>query len=308
VDSIADLNDLRFFAEVAERGSYTAAARALGVQTSKLSRRVRSLEEQLGVRLLNRTTRRISLTETGRRFHQHCLAVVAEARAAKEVVERTRASPQGVVRISCPVRLLHSGISRILSRFLLDNPNVRILLDATNRRVDVVEEGLDFAIRVRRPPLEPSDLIVRKLGISNAILVASPELIAQHAPPTNLEDLKTWPTLAMANVSEKYSWTFLSPDGTQVSGVHYPRLATDDMSSLHVAALQGLGIAQLPSELVQLDLESGRLKHLLPQLQSAIGIVHAIFPTRRGMVPAVRQLLDALTAQFSHIMPDRSAA
>jgi DNA-binding transcriptional LysR family regulator len=115
--------------------------------------------------------------------------VVAEARAAKEVVERTRAFPQGVVRISCPVGLLNSGISQILSRFLLENPNVRILLDATNRRVDVVEDGLDFAIRVRLPPLEPSDLAVRRLGTSGTILVASPKLIDQHAPPTTLEEL-----------------------------------------------------------------------------------------------------------------------
>ena len=299
VDSIADLNDMRLFAEVAERGSYTAAARALGVQTSKLSRRVRSLEEQLGVRLLNRTTRRISLTETGRHFHQHCLAVVAEARAAKEVVERTRASPQGVVRISCPVGLLGSGISQILSRFLLDNPNVRIFLDATNRRVDVVEEGLDFAIRVRRPPLEPSDLAMRQLGTSGTILVASPKLIDQHAPPRTLEELKDWPTLSVANATEKFHWSFVSGDGTQVSCVHHPRLATDDLASLHMAAIQGLGIAELPRELVQLDLESGRLKHLLPELQSTIGIVHAIFPTRRGMVPAVRHLLNALAAEFT---------
>jgi DNA-binding transcriptional LysR family regulator len=226
------------------------------------------------------------------------LAVVAEARAAKEVVERTRASPQGVVRISCPVGLLHSGIYHILSQFLLDNPNVRILLDATNRRVDVVEEGLDFAIRVRRPPLEPSDLAVRKLGTSSAILVASPKLIAQHSPPTTLEELKDWPTVATANASEKYHWTFISRDGAQVSCVHHPRLATDDLASLRMAAIQGLGIAELPRELVRLDLESGRLKHLLPELQPPIGIVHAIFPARRGMVPAVRHLIDALTAEF----------
>jgi DNA-binding transcriptional LysR family regulator len=305
MDSMIDLNDLRLFAEVAERGSYTAAARALGVQTSKLSRRVRSLEEELGVRLLNRTTRRISLTETGRNFHQHCQAVVAEARAAKEVVERTRASPQGVVRISCPVGLLNSGISQILSRFLLENPNVRILLDATNRRVDVVEDGLDFAIRVRRPPLEPSDLAVRRLGTSGTILVASPKLIDQHAPPTTLEELKDWPTLSVANTTEKYHWSFVSAHGAQVSCVHHPRLATDDLASLRMAAIQGLGIVELPHELVQQDLEADRLKHVLPELHSPTGIVHAVFQTRRGMVPAVRHLLDALAAEFTDRMPGR---
>src|SRR5579862_802710 len=109
VDQISDLNDLRLFAEVVERGSFTAAARGLGLQTSKLSRRVRALEEELGVRLLNRTSRSLSLTETGRQFYQHCLALVAESRAAKEIVERTRSKPQGTVRIACPVALLESG-------------------------------------------------------------------------------------------------------------------------------------------------------------------------------------------------------
>src|ERR1700752_3216618 len=117
MDAITDLNDLRLFAEVAERGSYTAAARALGLQTSKLSRRIRALEEELGVRLLNRTSRSLSLTETGRQFHQHCLALVAEARAAKEVIDQTRTQPQGTVRISCPIPLLSSGIADIIARY-----------------------------------------------------------------------------------------------------------------------------------------------------------------------------------------------
>ena len=163
--AIPDLNDLRLFAEVVEHGSYTAAARSLGLQTSKLSRRIRALEEALGVRLLNRTSRSLSLTDTGRQFHQHCLALVAEAKAAKDVVDRTRAKAQGVVRISCPVALLESGISAMLVRYIQDNPEVQVRLDATNRRVDVVEEGLDFAIRVRLPPLENTDLAVRQLGV-----------------------------------------------------------------------------------------------------------------------------------------------
>ena len=142
MDQISDLNNLRLFAEVVEHGSYTAAAKSLGLQTSKLSRRVRALEEELGIRLLNRTSRSLSLTETGRQFHRHCLALVAESKAAKEVVDQTRTQPQGTVRISCPVPLLSSGIAEIISRYLEENPLVRVLVDATNRRVDVIEEGL----------------------------------------------------------------------------------------------------------------------------------------------------------------------
>ncbi|MES2069080.1 MAG: LysR substrate-binding domain-containing protein [Pseudomonadota bacterium] len=300
MDHISDLNDLRLFAEVVERGSFTAAARSLGLQTSKLSRRVRALEEELGVRLLNRTSRSLSLTETGRRFHQHCLALVAESKAAKEIVDQTRAQPQGTVRISCPVGLLNAGIAEIISQYLLDNPQVQVLVDATNRRVDVIEEGLDFAIRARQPPLEDTDLAVRHLGLSTLVLVASPSLIERYATPTSIDSLKDWPTLAMANHSQRYVWNLVDDSGPAASLVHQPRMATDDMASLRIAAMLGVGVAMLPRELVNDDLRSGRLQHILPNLASKAGLVHAIFPTRRGMVPAVRHLLDALVAGYEN--------
>lgn len=248
------------------------------------------------MRLLNRTSRRQSLTQTGRQFHQHCLALVAEAKAAKDIVERTRSRPQGTVRIACPVALLESGISTILARYVQDNPEVQVLLDATNRRVDVVEEGLDFAIRVRLPPLENTDLAVRQLGLSIHILVASPALAARHAVPGSIESAQEWPTLSMASSSERFTWNLVDAEGRVTSWPHRPRLATDDLASLRIAALAGVGVAMLPRELVEADIQAGRLQHLLPQLASTPGLVHAIFPTRRGMVPAVRHLLDALVA------------
>ncbi|WP_180188735.1 LysR substrate-binding domain-containing protein [Achromobacter insuavis] len=298
MDQISDLNDLRLFAEVVERGSFTSAARGLGLQTSKLSRRVRALEEELGVRLLNRTSRSLSLTETGRQFHQHCLALVAESKAAKEIVDQTRTRPQGTVRISCPISLLSAGIAAILSRYLLDNPQVTILVDATNRRVDVIEEGLDFAIRVRPTPLEDTDLAVRQLGLSTFILVASPALVERYPTPSSLQSLSEWPTLAMANNSERYAFSLLDRNGASVSLVHQPRLAMDDIAGLRDAAMRGVGVAALPHEFVENELQSGSLQRLLPDLASKPALVHAIFPTRRGMVPAVRHLLDALVAGY----------
>jgi DNA-binding transcriptional LysR family regulator len=298
MDQITDLNDLRLFAEVVEHGSFTAAARTLGVQTSKLSRRVRALEEELKIRLLNRTSRSLSLTETGRQFHQHCLALVAESRAAKDIVDRTRSKPQGTVRISCPVGLLSMGVSGTIAKYVRDNPEVQVLIDATNRRVDVVEEGLDFAIRVRLPPLEDTDLAVRQLGRSIQILVASPDLAARHPAPTSLESLREWPTLAMASSSERFVWNLVDAAGQATSWVHQPRLATDDLASLRTAAMQSVGVALLPRELVDADIKAGRLRQLLPDLTTKSGLVHAIFATRRGMVPAVRHLLEALAAGF----------
>jgi DNA-binding transcriptional LysR family regulator len=192
---VQDLNFLFYFAKVVDLGSYTAAAKALGLQTSKLSRRIAALETDLGVRLINRTTRRLSLTEAGKIFHRHCLALLDEAHAAKDAMSQILASPQGLVRISCPTGLLQGGVADILARFLAQHPRVRIALDATNRRVDIVDEGLDIAIRVRRPPLEDSDLAMRVIGLDEMILVANPGLIAAHGEPQTLEDVARMPTL-----------------------------------------------------------------------------------------------------------------
>src|SRR5471032_9459 len=296
MDHLTDLNNMYLFAKVVDHGGFTPAAKALGLHTSMLSRRIVALETELGVRLLNRNSRRVSLTDAGRLFYQHCVALVEEARAAKTAIDQTRASPQGLVRISCPLGVLQMGVREILSQYLADTPSVRIMLDATNRRVDVIEEGLDIALRVRLPPLEDSDLTMLPLLTSQRILVASPSLLAQHTTPTHLDDLKPMPTLAMANTNEKYQWHFLAPQA--IAFTHHPRLATDDLETLREATLRGIGIAQLPLSLVQDDLSEGRLVQVLPDWLLPSGSLHAIYPSRRGMVPAVRSVLDALLVGF----------
>jgi DNA-binding transcriptional LysR family regulator len=288
---VKDLNNLYFFAKVADFGSYTAAAKALGLQTSKLSRRIAALESELGVRLINRTTRRLSLTEAGKTFHRHCLALLDEAQAAKDAMSQILSSPQGLVRVSCPIGLLQAGVADILAQFLAKYPRVRIALDATNRRVDVVDEGLDIAVRVRKPPLEDSDLAMRAFGPDEVILVASPKLIVAYGEPQTLEDLARMPTLSMAGDDGRSTWRFLGMDGEPVELTHSPRLCTDDLFTLRHLALQGIGAVLVPCLLVANDLEGGALIRLLPSLKGHTGIMHAVFPSRRGMVPAVRALL-----------------
>ena len=149
-----DLNDLYYFAKVVEHGGFAAAGRALGEPKSKLSRRVALLEERLGVRLIQRSTRRFSVTEAGQTFYSHVQAMLVEAEAATEAIELTRSQPRGTVRLSCPTTLLDFGVGRMLSGFMATCPDVQLQLEATNRRVDVIAEGLDLAIRVRPPPLQ----------------------------------------------------------------------------------------------------------------------------------------------------------
>jgi DNA-binding transcriptional LysR family regulator len=291
---VRDLNDLYFFAKVADFGSYTAAAKSLGLQTSKLSRRIAALEGELGVRLINRATRRLSLTEAGKTFDRHCLALLDEAQAAKDAMTQLLGSPQGLVRISCPTGLLQGGVADVLA-LLAKHPRARVALDATNRRVDVVDEGLDIAMRVRKPPLEDSDLAMRAFGPDEMILVASPEFIAAHGEPQTLEDIGRIPTLSMGSADEHSTWRFVGMDSEPAELIHLPRLCTDDLFTLRHAALQGIGAVLIPHLAVANDLEGGTLVRLLPSLKAHVGVMHAVFPSRRGMIPAVRALLDLLS-------------
>ena len=167
-----DLNDFAWFVQVVDHGGFAAAGRALDQPKSKLSRRIAQLEERLGVRLIQRTTRQFAVTEVGQTFYQHCKAMLIEAEAAQQAVETLRAEPRGSVRITCPVTLLHVHIGPMLARFMARYPGVTLHLEATNRRVDVVGEGIDVAIRVRPRPIEDSDLVMRVLADRGHRLVA----------------------------------------------------------------------------------------------------------------------------------------
>jgi DNA-binding transcriptional LysR family regulator len=298
-----DLNAMYLFAKVVEHGSYSAAARALGLQTSKLSRRISDLERQLGVRLLQRTTRRISVTEVGQTYYQHCAALEAEAVAAQEAIDRTRSAPQGTVRVSCPISLMNGGVSPILAKFLAANPMVRVHVDMTNRRVDVVEEGFDLAIRVRRLPLEPTNLAMRKLGESEGVVVGHPALLARLGRPAHPNDIARYPTLSMTMAGDRYSWQFREKDVSQISVGHAPRLMTDSFDALRAACVAGVGLAYVPQFVVHRDIQRGELERVLPEFGLGPGLAHVVFPSRRGMVPAVRALLDALVEGFNEAGP-----
>jgi DNA-binding transcriptional LysR family regulator len=289
-----DLNAMLLFAKVVEHGSYSAAARATGLQTSKLSRRIAELERQLGVRLLQRTTRKVSVTEVGQSYYLHCAALEAEASAAQEAIDRTRSTPQGLVRMSCPISLIQGAVGAIVARFLVRQPLVRVYVDMTNRRVDVVEEGIDIALRVRTPPLEASDLAMRKIADSAAMLVASRAFLDRHGRPAHPSELERVPTLAMITAGDKYTWHFRENDCTPIAVTHIPRLMTDSFEALREAATAGVGVAYLPQFVVQESLTAGALERVLPEFSLPPGLLHAVFPSRRGMVPAVRALIDAL--------------
>lgn len=289
-----DLNDMLYFAEVAERGSFAQAGRALGLPKSRLSRRVAELEERLGVRLLHRSTRKLSLTEVGALYLRHCLAMRSEALAAGEVVRRLAAAPRGTVRVTCPVTLAQSVVGETVATFLQAHPQVRVEMEVSNRVVDPVEEGVDVALRVRLSVQDSASLVVKQLGQSRSALVASPALLARQGTPLAPQDLQQLDSVAMAAQDGRTQVQLLGPDGTEFSWQHHPRCVADDLETLLRAALSGLGVALLPLYMCRDALDAGRLVQVLPDWCPPIGIVHAVFASRRGLVPAVRAFLDHL--------------
>lgn len=290
-----DLNDMLFFTEVVERGGFAAAGRALGIPKSRLSRRVAELEQSLGVRLLQRTTRKLSLTAVGEQYLKHCLAMREAAQAAAQVAAQVQTEPRGTIRVSCPVTLAQTSVGPLLPFFMARHPRVRVEMLVTNRVVDLVEEGVDVALRVR-PSLEASgSLVIKQLGRTGLLLVGSPaQLARQGGVPATPADLARLDTVAMSATDGRASWPLVGPGGTEHLVGHAPRYVADDLLTLKFAVLQGVGVSMLPDYMCRDEVRDGRLVRLLPDWAPQAGVVHAVFPSRRGLVPAVRQLLDFL--------------
>lgn len=293
-----DLNDLYYFVQVVDHGGFAQAGRTLGVPKSKLSRRIAGLEERLGVRLIQRSTRRFAVTEPGQTYYTHARAMLVEAEAAEDAILRVQSEPRGVVRLSCPTTLLDASVGPMLAAFLRAYPQVELHLDATNRRVDVIGEGLDLAIRVRPPPLEDSELVLRVLAERRQCLVASPALLAAMGTPATPAELMRLPSLDLGLPQNQHVWDLHGPDGAHVAIHHQPRLVTRGMSTLRDASLAGVGIVQLPKLVTGDHLQRGELVHVLPGWAPRSELIHLVYPSRRGLLPAVRALIDFLAARF----------
>lgn len=297
-----DLNDLYYFAQVVDHGGFAAAGRALNVPKSTLSRRIAALEERLGARLIQRSTRRFSVTEVGQTYHAHCKAMLVEAEAAQEAIEFSRSEPRGVVRMSCPVALLHARVAPMVADFMAAHPRVDVHLHALNRPVDVIAEGYDLALRVRRPPLHDSELLMRVLGpLRPQRLVASPALLERLGRASAPEELSRYPSLDLGPASHEHRWELEGPDAARASIRHQPRLISDDMATLRAAALAGVGAVHLPLLVVESELRSGALVELVPGWAPCAELVHAVLPTKRCLLPAVRALIDFLDERFRQI-------
>ena len=293
-----DLNDLYYFAMVVDHGGFASAERALGIPKSRLSRRISQLENELGVRLLQRSTRRFAVTDVGISVHRHAQVMLAEAQAAREVVDRLSVEPRGIVRISVPVSIAQIQFPRLLPEFMSKYPKVRLSLNVSNRRVDLINEGFDLALRVRSHLDDDGSLVMRSFGKVKELLVASPQYLEKAGYPQHPDDLVHHTTMSINEDEVHQRWELTNASGDKRRVDLQPRLAGFDFPLLHAMACDGFGITMLPEPLCAQAIRSKKLAVVLPQWSLPQGVCHAVFASRRGLLPAVRVFIDFLAERL----------
>ncbi|SIR04194.1 LysR substrate-binding domain-containing protein [Solilutibacter tolerans] len=289
-----DLNDLYYFSAVVEHGGYAAAERALGIPKSRLSRRIAQLESDLGVRLLQRSTRSFAVTDIGHSVFRHAQAMLASAQAARDTVDRVSSAPRGLVRVSVPVTIAQEVMPRVLPSFLERYPDVRVQVHVSNRRIDLINEGFDIALRVRARLDEDGSLVLRGFGESRELLLASPAYLDKHGRPKLPSDLKGHSVLMVNEDESQQRWELHGPDDAVETVDIKPRLVGFDFPMLKRLAMSHIGISMLPEMVCADAVRDGDLEVVLPDWHLPQGIVHAVFASRRGLLPAVRVFIDHL--------------
>ena len=293
---IGNLDGMTVFARVVEEQSFSGAARKLAMSKSAVSKHVTKLEDSLGIRLLNRTTRRLSLTDAGATFYQHCARVVEEIETAEHALTDLRGTPRGTLRISAPLTFGQRYMPDLVSEFMGLHPGLHVDIHLADHMVDLVAEGFDMAIRITR--LKDSSLIARKLADFNGYVVASPGYIAEHGEPKHPTELANHRTLAYTNLPSPNVWEFEGAEG-QINVRVNPVMSCNNGDFTSFAAIRGLGIAREPEFIVAEALQKGSLVEILKEYNPlASGGIYAVYPERRHLPTKVRIFIDFLVEKF----------
>ena len=282
---MVDLNEVALFLKVVESGGFSAAARSLGLPKTTVSRKVAHLEAALGVRLLHRTTRSISLTDAGRRYHAECRDAVSAVEHATERVTGTRDVPAGTIRISAPADAPSFFIPNLIAAFAAMYPKVNVELVLTDVRLNLVKERIDVAFRMGR--LKDSSLIARKLGAGQSLICASPAYLDASGTPRTPADLTRHAAIVHGESVENATWTLVGPRGKAIVRLN-ARLAVNSMTFIMKAAVAGVGLALLPEPIAAPELRSGRLKPVLEAWRPPAGGIHLVYPSNRNLSAASR--------------------
>jgi len=284
-----DLSTLQSFVKVVQAGSFTRAAEALVTHKARLSRVVSELERELGVRLLERSTRSLSPTEVGREFYERAVGILASVEDARRTVQRAQGAPRGTLKLTCGVEFGMIAVTGWIGRYLQRHPQVRVDADFTNRMVDIVHEGFDLAIRVGT--LQDSSLNARPLGALSYGLFAAPGYLRDHGTPAQPDELSAHAVLAFTGGSHLVSWELTRDGLTQRPALH-PRLRANNVFAVRDAAAEGLGIAQVPLVVARSLQAQGRLVPVLADWTLPSVPVHAVFASARYLTPKVRAFID----------------
>lgn len=284
-----ELTSLQAFVKVVQTGSFTRAADALSTQKAYLSRVVTQLEKELGVCLLKRTTRSLSLTEIGCEFFERAVGILASVEDAQRTVQKAQGEPRGVLRLTCGVEFGIIAVSGWIGTYLERYPQVRVNADFTGRIVDIVHEGFDLAIRVG--PLADSTLTARRLGELRYGLFAAPAYLARRGIPANPSDLQSHDTLAFTWSNHQATWV-LSRGNQQERVTLQPRMRANNVFAVRDGAVASLGIAQLPLIVAAPTVQAGQLHPLLTSWSLPAVPVHAVFASARYLTPKVREFID----------------
>jgi DNA-binding transcriptional LysR family regulator len=305
---VEDLNDIYFFASVVQFGGFSAAARTIGVEKTRLSRRIAALEKRLGVRLLQRTTRVMALTEAGQRFYERCVATVEGAQAAYDSVAELRREPAGLVRLCSPVLLTQRCLAHVLPGYMEVHPKVSVFVEPTDRHVNVIEERFDIAIRAKPVIEDVAGLVAKTLGDSQRVLVVSRAFLDHYGRPENPPDLPNFNTVGSTDdiFDGGGRWNLTNADNRTQYIELKPRLVTSDLRVRLQAAIRGVGIALLPEQVVAAPLKDGLVDRVLPEWSGMKNILHLVYPTPRGMLPSVRSLIDYLLIHVPAWLQERS--
>lgn len=292
---------MRAFARTVESGSFSAAGRQIGVAPSSVSRHIAELEEELSVRLFHRTTRKLSLTESGSLYYEHVLIILAAIDDAKLALSTLDGAPSGVLRITAPGPVARQLTARVLPGFLEQFPAIQVLWSVSDHLVDLVEERLDVALRLGR--LRDSSLTVRAIGESRRVVCASPGYLARHGEPKCPADLAAHSCLLFREQPGRNRWEFTGPEGSvgiDVDGV----IVSNHVDTLISAAVAGIGICMLPDWNMGIELAEGKLVELLPNyaLIPFSTPVNAVFPYQRQVPPKLRVFIDYLVEHAAEIM------
>ena len=297
-------DDYYYFYLVVKHGGFSAASEASNITKSKLSRRILDLEAKFNITLIQRSTRHFKVTTLGQEFYEECNKIIEQVEVAQSVLLKQKIDPQGLIKISCPAVMMEYQVRHLLNDFLKNHPKINVELELTSRRIDILRDDIDLAIRTNFSSNEDSSIIVRDVIKTTHCLVASPELL-QGKTLKHITELSAFPSIVLGTHKQQYHWHLHNLTHTDEIDIPLqPRIKSNDLAGTYYAVLDGLGIADLPYLTVKNDIVAGRLIHLFPDWCSNIGTVQLVYASRKGQRPVMEELIEHLIEGLRAYAPE----